>query len=257
MKLEFKRNKKKMALIFACFCAAPGLRAQAGTVIVEPNQLIRDAMKAQVFSETGLVCNLDMASVENGKETMSRYEVQSKSDNTLVTTVEPAVKRGQVFLRLKDSVWFYKPGMKKPIGVSASQKMEGQSSNADVAGIDYERDYATSVEGEENYNGIKVWKLKLKAKGLGGAYDVIKALVSKDQHLLLRADYFAVSGELLKTATLEYNNKANEGSDGRPIVSSMKIVSALNPADFTMLTYSNLRQKQLSDEIFHRDSLVK
>lgn len=59
--------------------------------------------------------------------------------------------------------------------------------------------YSGVVEGEESFNGVKVWRVKLTAKSADVSYPTRVVLVDQVTYIPLRQELYATSGMLLKT----------------------------------------------------------
>ena len=50
-------------------------------------------------------------------------------------------------------IWFVKPGLRRPVSISARQRLSGDAANGDIASTNYARDYEGTLAGEEAVNG--------------------------------------------------------------------------------------------------------
>jgi len=53
----------------------------------------------------------------------------------------PARSKGDLFLMVKGNMWFYKPGLSKPIPISRRQKLMGDAAFGDIAATNYADKY--------------------------------------------------------------------------------------------------------------------
>ena len=86
-------------------------------------------------------------------------------------------------------------------------------------------------------------------------YDRIRYWISKDRNVGVKAEFYTVSGKLLKTALFEYNNALFTDAEKRPFVSKMVITDAVIPEDITTMIYSDVVVKEIPDSAFNLNLL--
>ena len=246
--------KKTSAKTLVAFCLT-GLFGGAATLFAAGGAptaevLLKDAERARGAAKDGISWEMTMESVENGKTTFVRYGVKAKGSDALISTIEPEKKKGENFLFKKGSLLFIKPGLKKPVATSNRQKLMGNTSNGDIATVNYTDDYNSKVTGEEKVGDVDTWMLELKAKTKNVTYDGIKLWITKTDHLAVRADYLNIGGDVAKTALAEYKNTIMAQGKKVPFVSNMVISSAQNAANKTTMTYYSPKQEKLADSVF-------
>jgi outer membrane lipoprotein-sorting protein len=224
---------------------------------VTSDKLLQDAARGRGLTKQGVTWELDLNSVENGKTTQVKYNFKAKGENALLEALSPAEKKGQIILFKDKKLWFLKPGVKKPVAISSRQSLMGQTANADIAAIDYTKDYNSKMLGEEKVDGKDTYKLELTAKDKSVAYSMIRVWISKDDHLAIKAEYYGVSGEVSKTALMEYKNSIKFDGKSQPFLSTTTIVAAQNKDNRTVITYINPRSETISDDIFSVNNLIK
>jgi hypothetical protein len=219
--------------------------------------LLQEADRARGAAEGGITWQVEVASVEGGKSTNVSYRVKVKGVDALAEALEPARNRGELILFNDRNLWFFKPGIKKPVVISARQKLMGQAANGDIASTNYARDYDGKVVGQEKVNGEDCYKLELKAKAKTVTYDGIRYWISVKDRVGVKAEFLTVGGTVFKTATFEYKNKFSGGGKEFPFVSKMTIVSAQNAADQSSLTYGIPAKEDHADSLFNVNNLVR
>lgn len=217
-----------------------------------------DRARGAVAASEGITWKISVSSKEGSSSNEVKYLVQVKGDDALAEAIDPPRNKGELMLFNNRNLWFFKPGnTKKPLAISPRQKLSGQAANGDIASTNYFRDYSGSVVGEEKVNGVDVWKLNLKAKSKSMTYDQITYWISKKDKLGVKADFLTVSGEIFKSATFEYKNKMQLGSDSYPFVSKMVITDALNPKNVTTIEYQSPKQEKHEDSKFNVNNLAR
>jgi hypothetical protein len=201
----------------------------------------------------GVTWNITIDTVEDGDTSSSKYEVRAKGVNALAECVNPPRCKGEVVLFNNRNLWFLKPGVKKPVAISARQRLSGQ----DIASTNYARDYVASFDKEVALDGTPAILLNLKARDKNVTYDKIRYWISKDKKLALKAEFLTLSGELFKTATFEYSNTLVSAGKKIPFVSQMVIVDAAFPKNITTIKYESPREESHDDSIFNINNVIR
>jgi len=172
----------------------------------------------------------------------SKFRVYAKgSDRSIVEFVAPASEKGKYLLMLRDAMWIYMPSASRPIRISPLQRLMGQASNGDVARTDFTVDYdATSVTTEDD-----AWLLELQAKDPSIAYNRVRLWVDKKTNEARRADFYVITGKLIKRATyLDHGMR-------------VEIEDLLRAGNRTVMQYGNLVARENPEKMFTKDSLGK
>lgn len=173
-------------------------------------------------------------------------KVKSHDGSTLAEVIEPLRSKGMRLLLVRHKMWLHKPGMKKPVAVSARQRLAGEAALGDIASTEYARDYDATYLRNEDLAGEPCHVLELRAAQPNTTYARINYWVSERSGLGLRADFLSLSGKLLKRAdfqyqtTLEYQDRSTTR-----FISRMKISDALTSRQ-TTLEYSEVRVQAIA-----------
>lgn len=243
---------KTLMLAASFFCAPLALAADPTA-----EELLKDADRARGAAEEGITWDIAVKTVEDGKEADVSYGVKVRGVDALAEATAPAKNKGEMMLFNDRNLWFFKPGLKKPVAISARQKLMGQAANGDIASTNYRRDYDGKVVGSEKVGADDTWKLELKAKAKNVTYDGIRYWISKDKKLGVKAEFLTVSGEVFKRATFEYGNKMSAGGGEFPFVSKMTITDALNAALTTTIVYTSPKMEKHAESLFNVNNLVR
>ena len=225
-------------------------RADAPTPadIVDRADKIRSVGDAFSFDLT--IQNADTATRKSAE---SRYKVFVKGrEKSVVKFVAPAVDAGKAMLMVGENLWMYFPTADRPLRLSLQQRLFGNVSNGDVARVNFGGDYDAKLESEEKAEGKDAWKLSLTAKkGVPTTYDKVTYWVEKGTFHPLKAEFFAASGKLVKTAAYkEY--KPILGTE-RPTI--VDIQDGIQKSSVSRMTYSGYEVKELKDSMFQQDNL--
>lgn len=185
------------------------------------------------------------------------YDLKVKGSDALAEAIAPARNKGETLLFNDRNIWFFKPGIKKPVAISPRQKLMGQAANGDIASTNYARDYSGQITGSESVDRQDTWKLELKAKAKNVTYDRIRYWISKKDRLGVKAEFLTIGGEIFKKATFKYNNSLDLGGKKMPFVSLMIIVDAINTASKTTLKYQPPKAEKHADALFNVNNLIR
>ncbi|MEA2164787.1 MAG: hypothetical protein QOK37_2914 [Thermoanaerobaculia bacterium] len=236
---------KRLIITLFCITAFP-LHAAA---IDAPSVLAR----ADVFRNPipSFSIDVELTSVTpDGVSNTSRFRVYGKgADRSIVEFTYPQTEKGKYLLMLRDAMWIYMPTASRPIRISPLQRLMGQASNGDVARTNFATDYDAKSVAEDG----DAYVLELVAKDPAVAYNKVTLWIDKQSYEPRRADFYVVSGKLIKRATyLKYGTMA-----GRRAVTEVQIDDLLRPGNRTTMRYANLTPKENAEKMFTKDSLGK
>lgn len=224
----------------------------------DPKRLLEDSDRARGGVAKGVAWKVKLETTEDGDTSTMVYNVRAKGNNAHVETVEPARSKGEVMLFNDRTIWFFKPTLKKPVALSARQKLSGQAANGDIASTNYARDYSGKISGEEKVDGEDCYVLDLKAVGENTTYDGIKYWISKKKKLGMKAEYLSLQGKVLKVGYLKYGNTLkDEGGKKVDFISELKIVDATNPKNVSVMTYTNPKTNNSPASLFNVNNLLR
>lgn len=220
----------------------------------EPNEILErsDAIR---FPQTDYEVNVTVTSSANGRESdVRKYQILSKGKGrTLVVTAAPAEDRGQILLMKEKDLWLYMPSLSQPIRLPLSQRLTGQVANGDLARSNFAGDYNAAILRTEEVDGEPHTVLELTASERGTTYKRLLYWVHKTTFRPYKAEFYGLSGRLLKTC--RYEGYVEAGGARRPATVIME--DALTEGGKSILTYSSFRLRSLPEKIFTKDYLKK
>jgi hypothetical protein len=199
----------------------------------------------------------ELNAIERGRTQERTIKIQFRDDSSLAEFVSPRKVKGRKLLMRERNMWFIKPGLRKPVPISARQKLMGGASNGDIASTDYAGDYKAKFLQEEEQNGSRCYVFNLTAIDKNTTYDRIVYWVNIEKGVAERADFYTVSGKHFKTALFEHENRITVNGDRVPFVSKMTITSAMVKDDITTMTYHDVKVKSIPASRFNLNLLVK
>jgi hypothetical protein len=222
--------KKIFALLFVFLLCSSGVFAEP-----DAHTILKASDTARGGGLPGIVWEINLLS-RDGKRTdePQRILVKAVDDSSVAETQEPVRFKGSKILQVGRSMWLTRPGLSKPIPISPRQRMSGQASNGDIAATNYAGDYEAKLDATENIDGEPCYVLDLSAKHKRTTYDKIRYWVSVKRMVGVKAEFYSVSGKLLKMANFTYKNTIEYQGKRIPFVSKMVIRDALVDAETTM-----------------------
>ena len=211
--------------------------AVSGVVMAAPDahSILKDSDQARGGGLPGIVWEIKLQSRDGERnDEPQRILVKAVDDSSVAETQEPVRFKGSKILQVDRNMWMTRPGLSKPIPISPRQRMSGQASNGDIAATNYAGDYDALMGGTETLDGEACYLLDLNAKHKRTTYDRIRYWVSVKRGVGLKAEFYSVSGKLLKSARFEYGNAIEHQGKRIPFVSKMIIRDALIDAETTM-----------------------
>jgi len=207
------------------------------------------------FPQPGYQVNLKITNTAPGRELETReYEILSKgNDRTIIRTLTPASDKGQVLLMRDRDLWVFLPNISQPIRLSAAQRLTGQVANGDLARANFAGDYIPAIVKSETIDGETYYVLELKAVDRSVTYDRVLYWVNKSNDRPYKAEFYALSGRLLKTCRYQ-NYKENAGAV-RP--TRLVMEDAVIEGAKSTLDYADLKIKELPDRMFAKDYMRK
>jgi len=247
----------KSALLFAGLLVLAALPAPAAPAPpVEAAQLIARADRARGDID-GITWTTDIRSTEDGKQTERTLIIKNRGVNTLAETIAPATMSGQLLLMLDGNMWFSKPGLRKAVPISARQKLMGGAANGDIASTHYAKDYQAQPDGEATVAGEPCLVFELKAINTLASYNRIRYWISRQRELGVQAEFYSVSGKLLKTARFTYDNRIQHDGAMQPFMSAMTIEDGVQKENITVMTYRDIRPGAVPDSTFNLNLLLR
>lgn len=236
-----------------CLLGAHTARAQAPS----PQDLLRAADRARGGVGTGITWNVSVEAHDEGTVTTRTFLVKARDLDALVEALAPARYKGEIMLFNDRTIWFVKPGLRKPVSISPRQRLTGDAANGDIATTNYARDYEGTITGEAVVDGDPCWTLELKARAKNVTYDRIRYWISKKRRLGLKAEFLTVSGDVFKSATFAYGNilKTVEGSF--EFVSRMHIRDETGAKSETIMTFAQPRSETHPPSLFNINNVVR
>jgi hypothetical protein len=238
---------------------------QVVSVIVPPPEartnalaLLRAADQARGNVE-GIRWSVTVRTADNGRPIENVYDVQARGFNVLAEQTAPRKSKGTLMLVNQGNMWFYKPGVSKPVSISKRQRLSGNVANGDIATTNYAEDYDASFLPDTVISNELCYVLDLRAKPKRDCtYDRIVYAISQARGVGVKADYYTVSGKLFKTSFMTYDHAVKTPEGGTtPFVSRILFASAIASEESSELAFSPPVIAPLPPSIFDVNRLTR
>jgi len=183
---------------------------------------------------------------------------RGKYDN-FTEYLAPEREKGTKMLKLKDYLWIYSPSSDRTIQLSGHMLRQSVM-GSDLSYEDMMEDrklldiYDAVIEGEEEIDGKKVWRLALTAKVDDATYHSRKLWVEQEHFVPIKEDLFAKSGQLLKRTIMSDIKKV----DGRWYPHKMNYKDMLKDGKGTDFVVTKMQiDVPISDNVFNKSNLKK
>lgn len=213
-------------------------------------QLLRAIDERKNFSQNDLSAVMTMIK-EDPEEGIEKNVVQQfrrdRDDKFVFLFLEPAVKKGQGYLRIEDNLWFYDPESRKFSHSSMKERFGGTDARNSDFGVSALVDQYRVLSVEEGKLGkYPTYVLDLTAKNEEVTYARKKLWVTQDQYLILKSEDSSETGRLLRTSL--YPSYAKVGEQYLP--TKMIFVDKLVEGKKTTITLAEVSEASVPDSVF-------
>lgn len=182
-----------LLVLFGC----PGLAETIG-----PVEALKDVYTRMNLDDDSYIMDLEVTNyIEGADKSKALVRVYLKDgERSVATFLSPERMQNDRYLVIKNDTWMYKEGLKRPIRISARQKLFGNAGIAETIGIDYNQSYQLEdfVREEDTYI------LDLKARAPVIAYQEARVWVNYQKGQLERVILKGLNGQAIKE--LIYSN---------------------------------------------------
>ena len=260
MSLEHRLRRRFLALLASALLLpnwaqaqdADATPAQEPTADAEALEIVMRADEIR-FPRDSFQTEIAVRNLSAGEQNDERkFCVLSRgNENTIVLSTEPASERGQALLMRGRDLWIFMPSVSQPVRLSLAQRLTGQVANGDLARANLAGDYIPTIIGREELDGQAAVVLSLSAVDRGVTYSRVKYWVAEKDSRPLKAEFYALSGRLLKTA--RYEEFRQMAGAIRP--TRLVMEDALKKGEISVLTYENMNVRDLPERMFTREYL--
>ncbi len=233
------------------FCHAPPVK---GERTLSPDEIVARADEVR-SPQLDYIVRVKVTSMKPGRSNrVATYEVLVKGkEKTIIKTLSPPVDRGTSLLMLGRDLWAFLPDVSKPIRISLQQRLIGEVANGDIARANFSGDYDARLLRTENIGGRSYYVLELVAKYDDVTYGKVAYWVDARNFHPFKAEFYAVSGRLLKTCSYEgYRELA-----GRQRPTRLVLENPLVKGQKSVIEYDSMVLRKLPSKYFTKNYMKK
>lgn len=168
-------------------------------------------------------------------------------DVFLILVSDPAIERGQGYLRQGENLWFYDPESRKFSHTSLKEAFQGTDArNSDFGDFSYAKDYVVRSIAEGTLGRFPVYVLDLQATNNEVTYPFLKAWVTREGSLVLKTEDYSLTERLMRTSY--YPRFARVGDV--VVATEMIFVDELVDGKKTQISLSELSGTEIPDSVF-------
>jgi outer membrane lipoprotein-sorting protein len=220
-------------------------------------QLLEKADKARFIEANSYVMSSKIIAERpdgKGEAVMTIYNKRfPEGVRTRVEFLAPDSLRGTVYLIVGDDIYFWQPGLLQPLKISGQQKIFGDASIAEAAGIQFSGKYVVKAKQDEKLDGRDALRLSLEATSESVAFAKVTLWLDKRELKPIQAILHAVSGEPLKRTLYTKYAKLQDDEYAAEVV----VEDLLFKGFKTTIQIGDVRIQELPDDLFDPTKLGK
>jgi outer membrane lipoprotein-sorting protein len=226
-----------------------------GAFAISPEEgqaILDDIDVAMNFDQDDFAAVMTMISEdpESGveKRVIQQYRRDSE-EKFLMLFQEPVTQRGQGYLMIDDSLWFYDPESRKFSHTSMKEQF-GQSDarNSDFGESTMSDDYRVVSVDEGTLGKFEVYVMDLEATHNEVTYPGLKVWVTRDIHLVLKTEDYSANGRLMRTSYMPTYTQIG----GKYMPARMIFVDNLIQGKKTQISITEISIDPLPDSLFSK-----
>ncbi len=249
-------KKRFLILVMAMLLPASFLSAQDFKQMLRQADALVDFPASDFSAEYTIVRDVPA----DGQSTTVCAIFRRDADKKYVIIVkEPELNRGQGYLKLEDTVWFYDPESHKFNSTSSRERFQNSiARNSDFTRSTLAEDYDV-VSGEKTTLGVfTCWLLSLRASSTEVPYPLAKLWISEDG-LVRKMENYSLSGQLMRTIAVPGYQKL----EGKYVANKVLIIDELTGTkvngkvvhEKVQISVSKASLKRLPDSVFSKTFL--
>ena len=189
-----------------------------------------------------------------GNPRVATYEVLVKGrQDAVIKTLSPPIDKGRVLLMRGNDLWTYLPTISKPLRISLRERLMGEVANGDLARTNFSGDYTPTLTREDQLDGRTCYVLDLKANTGDVMYGRVRLWIETGTFAPSRAEFYAISGRLLKTCAYErYQELAGQRRPTQLVMSDPTV-----SGQYSTIAYDRMTIAPLPEKYFTKDYMKK
>lgn len=139
---------------------------------------------------------------EGRDTTVSAVFRRDEEGKYVIIVLEPRINKGQGYLKLEDTLWFYDPESRRFNFTSSKERFQNSNArNSDFTRSTLALDYVVEKAERTRLGKYDCWLLDLKANNDEVTYPIMRIWIS-DDNLVRKTEDYSLSGQLLRTTAI-------------------------------------------------------
>lgn len=185
---------------------------------------------------------------------VARIFRRDREEKMTILISDPPAQRGQGYLQIGDSLWFYDPESREFAFSSFKESFQNSDAqNSDFTRSSLREDYRVTEHEDGKLGRFDVWIATLDAVNNAVPVPRRKMWIRKDNNLILKVEDYSVSRRLLRTILFP----SYQSVQGRFIPTRFVIEDALRQGEKTQITIEEPSIAPIPDSVFRREYLER
>ncbi|MBT3273329.1 MAG: outer membrane lipoprotein-sorting protein [Spirochaetales bacterium] len=244
---------KKKNLIFIAILISLLIPMGVYALTLDEAQLLLENMDMQMnFDEGDFTAVMTMISEdpESGieKNVIQQFRRDSE-DKFLMLFQEPVTQRGQGYLMIDDSLWFYDPESRKFSHTSMKEQFaQSDANNSDFGESSVAEDYKVVSLEEGTLGKFNVYIMELEGRHNEVTYPRTKIWMTRDTNLVLKTEDYSANDRLMRTQYLPSYAKVGD----KYMATKMIFIDNLVEGKKTQISITDISIEDLPDTLFSK-----
>lgn len=240
-------SNRLVAVLAMLACCWSGLVAAA-----DVREVLRRADEYRLYEKAAKVVTRIGVYKDKVLDRDRLYHVYIKPGRRSLVLFRSPAEFGQKMLMLDDKFWLLLPNSKRPVRITATQKLLGEAAAGDVATMTWSEDYAGKLAGDDSIDSVAALKLELRSVREGTTYERILLWVRADNFEPIKAELYLASGKLAKLARYEMGQL-----NGRAAVVRTFLEDRIQTNRRTVMQYESVEAAEIPDKVYNPAYLVR
>lgn len=249
-------TKRILSLLFSFLLAVSGVFAQDFITMLRRADSLASFPGTDFSAEYTVVQDVPGRGRTTTISTVFRRDSEKKY---VIVVMEPAASKGQGYLKLDQTLWFYDPQSRKFNSARAGDRFQNSNArNSDFTGSTLAQDYRV-VKGEATRLGAyDCWVLDLEAATREITYPFMRIWIDAEG-LVRKAEDYSLSRQLLRTTLIPAYQKVGTRYFPRKMLIVENLSGTLVAGTFvnerTQVTIEKPSLRRLPDSVFSKSFL--
>lgn len=221
------------------------------------NQILVRIDKSRAIEQSDFSALMTMVTQdpENGVEkTVVHTFRRDRNDQFLLLIKEPAVQKGQGYLKKGENLWFYDPESRQFTHSSMKENFQDtDAKNSDFSRSTLSEDYSATDWSEGTLGDFDVYILELQGKHNEVTYPYLKIWVTKETSLVLKSEEYSLNKRLMRVSYYPKYIQAGESYIPTRQIHIDKLVEGKQ----TQITLSDVSLADLPDSVFSKSYIER